>query len=94
MKKRWKKNYKMLYHCSKILILIVNLMPILFCCISPVIVQEKFETFISKMWRKNSKVVHLRLIFTYLHQNLFNIKKHLALVLKNFCLRSFLCIPD
>ena len=32
---------------------------------------------------KSSKVVHLRLLFTYLHQNLFNFKKHhLALVLK------------
>ena len=28
------------------------------------------------------KAGHLRLLFMYLHQNLFNIKKHLALVLK------------
>ena len=32
---------------------------------------------------KSNKVVHLRLLFTYLRQNLFNIKKHLALLLKN-----------
>ena len=34
------------------------------------------------MWRENNKEVHLRLLFTYLYQNIFNIKKHLALVLK------------
>ena len=33
---------------------------------------------------KNKKEVYLRLLFTYLNQNLFNIKKHLALVLKKF----------
>ena len=31
---------------------------------------------------KNNKAVHLRLLFTYFHQNLFNIKKHISLVLK------------
>ena len=30
---------------------------------------------------KNNKAVHFRLLFTYLHQNVFNIKKHLGLVL-------------
>ena len=34
---------------------------------------------------KNSRVVHIRLLFTYLYQNLFNIKKHLALVLQKIC---------
>ena len=29
---------------------------------------------------KNNRVVHLRLLFTYFYQNLFNIKKHVALV--------------
>ena len=33
---------------------------------------------------KNNKAVHLRLLFTYLHQNLSSIKKHVALVLKKF----------
>ena len=40
---------------------------------------------------KNNRVVHLRLLFTYLYQDLLNIKKHLALVLKKICLCSFLC---
>ena len=31
---------------------------------------------------KSNKAVHLRLVFTYLHSNLSNIKKHLVLVLK------------
>ena len=43
----------------------------------------KIDTFIWKNMEKSNKVVHLRLLFTYLHQNLFNIKKHLALLLKN-----------
>ena len=33
---------------------------------------------------KNNKLVHLRLFFTFLYQNLFSIKKHLALVLTKF----------
>ena len=41
---------------------------------------------------KDNKAVHLRLFFAYLHQNLFNIKKHLALVLKKVCPFTFLCI--
>ena len=43
---------------------------------------------------KNNKAVHLRLLFTYLHQNLINIKKHLALVLKKNWPCIFLCIPN
>ena len=38
--------------------------------------------FYLKNVEKNNKTVHLRLLFTYLHQNFFNIKKHLTLVLK------------
>ena len=56
----------------------MNLMPILFCYISQVIGQCKFDTFTPKMWRKKQGSA-LRLFFTYLHENLFNIKKHLAL---------------
>ena len=44
--------------------------------------------------KENNKAVYFRLLFTYLHQNLLNIKKHLALVLKNACPCTFLCIPD
>ena len=36
------------------------------------------------MRKKNRKLVHLKLIFTYLHKNLFNTSKHLASVLKKF----------
>ena len=39
------------------------------------------------MWRKLVKAVHLRLLFTYNNENLFSIKKQLALVLVHvlFC---------
>ena len=40
---------------------------------------EKYET------------VHLRLLFTYFHQNLFNIKKHISLVLKK-CVHVLFCV--
>ena len=43
---------------------------------------------------KKSKKKYLRLLRTYPHQNLFNIKKYLALVLKKTCPCSFLCIPN
>ena len=62
-------------------------MSILFCYISQPIGQSKFDIFISKMWRKIIKAVHLRLLFTYNNENLFSIKKQLALVLVHvlFC---------
>ena len=62
-------------------------MSILFCYISQPIGQKKFHIFISKMWRKIVKAVHLRLLFTYNNENLFSIKKQLALVLVHvlFC---------
>ena len=45
---------------------------------------------------KNNQVVHLRLLFTYPHQHLFNIKKPLALVLKKIvhvlCSLSVYCV--
>ena len=41
---------------------------------------------------ENNRVVHLRLLFTYLYQKLFNINKHLTLVLKKNCGYSLLCI--
>ena len=63
-------------------------MQILFCYIFDVMVNKNL-TPLSKNVEKN-KVVHLRLLFTYLHQNLSNIKKHLALELKNICPCSFL----
>ena len=44
--------------------------------------------------QKNNKVVHLRLLLTYLDQNLLNIKKRPTLVVKKNCSFSFLCIPD
>ena len=47
-----------------------------------------------KNLEKNNKVVHLRLLCTYLHQNLSNIKKHLTLILKKNCPCTFLCIPN
>ena len=72
----------------------MNLMPILFCYLSQVIGELKFDTFVSKMWKKNNKARHVRSFFTYLHQNLFNIKKHLDLVLKKICRCIFLCIPN
>ena len=34
---------------------------------------------------KNNMAEYLRLLFTYLHQNLCNIKKQLTLVLKKIC---------
>ena len=39
------------------------------------------------MWRKLVKAVHLRLLFTYNNENLFSIKKQLALILVHvlFC---------
>ena len=40
-----------------------------------------------KTVEKNNKAVHFRLLFTYLLENIFNIKKHFALVLKNL----FIC---
>ena len=43
---------------------------------------------------KNNKAVHLRLLFTYLHQNVFNIKKHISLIIKKICPCSFLCISN
>ena len=36
----------------------------------------------SNMWWKKQKRSELRLLFTYLHQNLFIIKKHIPLVLQ------------
>ena len=62
-------------------------MSILFCYISQPIGQKEFHIFISKMWRKIVKAVHLRLLFTYNNENLFSIKKQLALVLVHvlFC---------
>ena len=44
-----------------------------------------------KMWRKKQGSA-LRLLFIYLHQNLFIIKKHLALVLQKNCPCTFLYI--
>ena len=38
--------------------------------------------FYLKNVKKNNKAVHLRLFFTYLHQNRFNIRKHFVFVLK------------
>ena len=43
---------------------------------------------------RNNKAVHLRLLFTYLHQNIFNIKKYISLILKKICPCSFLCISN
>ena len=43
---------------------------------------------------KNNKVVHLRFLFTYLHHNLFNVKKHISLVLNRNFPCSFLCIRN
>ena len=43
---------------------------------------------------EKSKQKYLRLLLTYPHQNLFNIKKYLALVLIKICPCSFLCIPN
>ena len=43
---------------------------------------NKDLTPLSQKCGRNDKAVHLRMLFTYLHQNLFNIKKHLALLLK------------
>ena len=57
-------------------------MPILFWYISQVIVQYKFDIFTSKIRRKKQCGNPLTLLFTFLHQNLFDIKKHLALALK------------
>ena len=56
-----------------------------------------FSTYKSmKIWHlylekveRNNMGVHLRLLFTYLHQNLFNIKKYLVLVLKKICPCTF-----
>ena len=66
----------------------MNLMLILFGYISQVIGQQKFDTFTSKMWRKKQQSSALR------RQNTFDIKKHLALVLKKNCTCTFLCIPN
>ena len=44
--------------------------------------------------KKNNKAIYLRLLFTYLHQNLSNIKKHLALVFKKRFPWTFLCISN
>ena len=55
----------------------MNLMPVLFCYISQVIGQSKFDNFTSKMWRKKLLGSALR------HQNIFSIKKQFALVLVN-----------
>ena len=38
---------------------------------------------------KNNKAAHVGLLFTYLHQNLFNIKENFALVIKKNCPCSF-----
>ena len=66
----------------------MNLMPVLFCYISQVTGQLKFDTFTSKMQRKKQEGSALR------HKIFFNIKKHLALVLKKICTCTFLCIPN
>ena len=48
-----------------------------------------------KMWHLYlNKVVHLRLVLTYLFWNLFNSKKHLVLAVKKYCPFTFLCIPN
>ena len=63
----------------------------LLLCFSSYIKVKKNLTPLSKKYGKNNKVGHLRLLFTYLHQNLFNIKKHLALVLKKIA-HAFFCV--
>ena len=63
-------------------------MPILFCYIFQVIGLYKFDSFTSKMRRKKQQGSAL------IHQNIFNIKKDLALVLKKICTCTFLCIPS
>ena len=66
----------------------MNLMPILFWDISQVVGQWKFDIFPSKMQRKKQQGSALR------HQNIFNIKKDLALVLKKTYTCTFLSIPN
>ena len=66
---------KLLWGFTPLLQNFENLMPILFCYISQDIVQEKIHIFTSKMWRKKQSGGALQ------HQNIFSIKKHLALVL-------------
>ena len=50
--------------------------------------------FYLKNLEESNNAVHLRLLFTYLHQHVFNIKKHLTLVLRKICPCIFLCIPN
>ena len=48
--------------------------------------------FYLKNVEKNNKAVHLRLVLSYLFQNLLNIKKHLAWAFKKNCPFTFMCI--
>ena len=76
--KEWSKDGKTFTRCTFTTLLQnfeMNLMPVLFCYISQVIGQSKFDNFTSKMWRKKLLGSALR------HQNIFSIKKQFALVL-------------
>ena len=82
----WRNDGKTIIRCHTIVLRFeMNLMPIFFVL--------HFSSYRSiKTWclylrnvEKNNYLVHLRLLFTYLHQNVFNIMKHLALVLKTIC---------
>ena len=92
---RWRKGGKTFVRCYTITLkfcdkLIANFVLLYFSSYTSVKIWHLFL----KNVEKNNEVVHLRLFFTYLHQNFFNIKKHLALALKKICSYIFLCIPN
>ena len=91
----WRKNGKPFIRCYIIALRIwdefnANFGLLHFWCCKSI----KVWHFYLKNLEENNNTVHLRLFFTYLHQNVFNIKNHLTLVLKNICPCIFLCIPN
>ena len=90
MKKGWKNFYKVLYHCFKIL----RWIWCKFCSVTFLMLQVNKKLTYLKDVEKNNNAMHLRLLFIYLHQNVLNTKKYLALVLKKICWCTFLCIPN
>ena len=91
----WRKNGKPFIRCYIIALRIwdefnANFGLLYFSCCRSI----KVWHFYLKNLEENNNAVHLRLLFTYLHQHVFNIKNHLTLVLRKICPCIFLCIPN
>ena len=91
----WRKNKKTFTRCYTIVLkfwveLNANFFLLHFSCYREIKIWHLYL----KNVEKNNKTMRFRLLFTYLRQNVFNIKKYLGLVLKKICPYTFLCIQN